>query len=261
VDVTGGRGRAQRLALRRYVNRERLRTDPWYDPANEVRVLEHLGRTPVHAPRLVAADLRGGGTGSPAILTSWFPGAQPVRPRSMDRLIEQLASELALIHSVAGMTGEPPLRYARYYEADALRPPPWSARPDVWTTAIAESAAVPETTTHPLIHRDFHHLNTIWSGGRLRGVIDWTTACTGPVAIDIARARQNLAGSFGPPWPDRFLARYRDLAAWPIPDLRVWELVDCVDSLPDIDEPDGAGAIGSWRRFEDHVAGILREAP
>jgi aminoglycoside phosphotransferase (APT) family kinase protein len=207
VDVAVGRGRPQRLAVRRYVNRERLRTDPWYDPANEARVLEHLDQTAVHAPRLVAADLDGAPSRTPVIVTSWFTGAQPIRPRSMDRLVDDLASELALIHSVPAMTGRLPLRYARYYEADTLRVPHWSARPDLWSAAIAASAAAPETAPHPLIHRDFHHLNTIWWRGRLRGVIDWPTACTGPAAIDLARARQNLAGDFGPPWPDRFLAR------------------------------------------------------
>src|SRR5881409_2659557 len=57
VDVLDAGGRVRRLVLRRYNDKERLASDPWYSPENEARVLEMLERTDVPAPRLYAADL------------------------------------------------------------------------------------------------------------------------------------------------------------------------------------------------------------
>jgi aminoglycoside phosphotransferase (APT) family kinase protein len=37
------------------------------------------------------------------------------------------------------------------------------------------------------IHRDYHQGNVLWHDNRVSGVIDWTTGCTGPPGIDLAR--------------------------------------------------------------------------
>ena len=57
VDVADGRGVVHPLVLRRFVRLGRLATDPWYRPDREAAALRLLERSPVPAPRLVAADL------------------------------------------------------------------------------------------------------------------------------------------------------------------------------------------------------------
>jgi aminoglycoside phosphotransferase (APT) family kinase protein len=42
------------------------------------------------------------------------------------------------------------------------------------------------------IHRDFHAGNTLWSGNRLTGIVDWTTASTGPMGVDLSHMRANM---------------------------------------------------------------------
>ena len=45
------------------------------------------------------------------------------------------------------------------------------------TRAAAIVAAGPPPGPVTLIHRDFHPLNTLWSRGRLTGIVDWSAAC------------------------------------------------------------------------------------
>ena len=43
-----------------------------------------------------------------------------------------------------------------------------------------------------LIHRDYHAWNTLWLGGRLTGIVDWTSTSWGPPAADLAHLRVDL---------------------------------------------------------------------
>jgi aminoglycoside phosphotransferase (APT) family kinase protein len=58
-----------------------------------------------------------------------------------------------------------------------------------------------------LIHRDYHQANVLFEDGRLIGVVDWTAACTGPVGIDLAQMRMNLAWEFDVELADAFPRR------------------------------------------------------
>jgi hypothetical protein len=102
-------------------------------------------------------------------------------------------------------------------------PPGWSRRPDVWRRAFEVArAAVP---AHPrvLCHRDFHPGNVLWRHGRPTGVVDWTHACRGPAAADVAHCRLNLALLFGVDVADEFALRYG-----PLDDLAWFDVVDTV---------------------------------
>ncbi len=58
LSVADGAGRVHRLVLRRFDDRERPETDPWYLPEREAAVLGRLESGPVPAPVLVAEDVR-----------------------------------------------------------------------------------------------------------------------------------------------------------------------------------------------------------
>ena len=106
VNVIDAQGVLHGLALRRFIDAERLGADPrfgadpWYVPANEVEVLALLERTPVRAPRLVAADIGPESCDVPALLTTRIPGRAPINPSDMGTFLRQMAEELAVIHSI-----------------------------------------------------------------------------------------------------------------------------------------------------------------
>jgi aminoglycoside phosphotransferase (APT) family kinase protein len=104
-----------------------------------------------------------------------------------------------------------------------------------------------------LIHRDYHPENTLWSRGRLTGVVDWTGASHGPLAVDAGHMRWNLAISYGIDVADAFLRRTSAGSDQPY-----WDVVTALDVLPEI-EP-AAWARLDLERFERYVAGALTDA-
>jgi aminoglycoside phosphotransferase (APT) family kinase protein len=257
VDFKAVAGLPRNLALRRYLDQERLAKDPWYKPSNEAAGLVLLHESDVHAPRLVAHNASGSRAGVPALLTTFIAGRPPIRPRSRG-WIHQLACELFRIHAVRLPREDAVATYSRYYAAEDIVVPSWSRQPSLWERLIAESAAAPHDGPWGFIHRDYHPGNTLWSHGRLIGVVDWTTAARGPLEIDLARMRQNLAKELGDPWPELFVEDYRRLAGTRLSELRIWELVDIADSLPDMSPPMTPLHEERWARFEAHAGRVLR---
>jgi aminoglycoside phosphotransferase (APT) family kinase protein len=255
VDVADRRGRLHRLALRRYTDAHRLGTDPWYDPRNEARALSLLESTDVPAPRLVGVDMAGAVWGAPALLTSRIPGKTVSRPADMHRFLGELARTLVQIHAVSATPASGLLGYAPYTPGAEICPPEWTTVPGLWERVLRVVAGPPPSGPRGFIHRDYHPGQTLFVRGRLRGVVDWTTACTGPPDIDLARVRINLAWDFGPAVAERFVAAFSTESgrAGPHP---YWELVDCADCLPDMEEPGSDDEFRELRRFERHVASL-----
>src|SRR3954468_17537434 len=81
----------RRLAVRRFHDTARLRTDPWYVPANEAAVLELLDDNEGLAPRLLAPAPSGRICDVPALLTTRMPGRPPARPWDMDGFLPGMA--------------------------------------------------------------------------------------------------------------------------------------------------------------------------
>jgi len=255
VDVADRRGGIHRLALRRFTDAHRLGTDPWYDPRNEALALRLLEGSDVPAPRLVAVDTAGEVWGAPALLTSRLPGRTVTRPADMKRFLSELACTLVRIHAVAATPASGLIGYAPYTSVSEHSPPAWTTVPGLWERVLRAIAAPPPSGSRAFIHRDYHPGQTLFVRGRLRGVVDWTTACTGPPDIDVARMRINLAWDFGPPTAERFLATFAAESGEDGPH-PYWELVDCADCLPDMEKPSTDDELRELRRFERHVASL-----
>ena len=91
--------------------------------------------------------------------------------------------------------------YHRFYEPETLVPPAWSTRPRLWERAFAVAAGPPPDDRACFIHRDYHPGNTLWTGGRLTGVVDWIGGSWGR-----PRSTWGTCGSTWPPisaWPSR----------------------------------------------------------
>ncbi len=256
LDVEDRRGERHRLTLRRFVRADWLATDPWYVPADEVAVLRLLEGTDIPAPQLVAADVEAEACDVPAILTTRLPGRSPREPGDMESFLRQMAEVLPAIHSVRDPDALLARRYEPYYAATESQVPSWSARPGTWDRVFEIIAGSVPDGPACFIHRDYHFWNTLWIRGRLTGIVDWTTGCWGPPAIDLARMRQNLAGEFGLGSADRFLDICRSVGAasgyHPY-----WGLLDAADSLPDMGLPTDPREAAGFARFEDYVAAVL----
>jgi len=191
--------------LQRWIRPGWRADDPEFDPAKEATVLDALAGTDVPAPRLVAVDPEGAVAGDPALLVERLPGRPPIdRDLSRDDLLATLASTLVAIHR-AGASGGPlaPLAAAvpAYYPFgkldDEFRPIA-SRRPGLWRRALDEARRPAPATASTLIHRDFHPGNTLWTTGRLTGIVDWTSASWGSPAADLAHLRADLVARVGP---------------------------------------------------------------
>jgi aminoglycoside phosphotransferase (APT) family kinase protein len=249
VDVADAAGATHRLVLRRWARPGWHEEDPDFDAAREAAILELLGPTPVPAPALVAADPGADVCDLPALLLARLPGGPPDLGDPA-ALVEGLAAALPPIHAVdvpeaAGARVVPP--YHRFYEPEALVPPAWSARPGLWERAFAVAAGPPPDDRACFIHRDYHPGNTLWTGGRLTGVVDWVGGSWGPPSVDLGHLRVNLAADLGLAAADRFLAAHRavggfDHDPW-------WDVASAVDMGPELGP--------AWRGVEDLVAAAL----
>jgi aminoglycoside phosphotransferase (APT) family kinase protein len=251
-------GGEQEVVLRRWARPEWKSEDPDFTPARETVALELLGQSAVVTPRVIAADLDGSACDVPALLTDKLPGDPPRQPRDIDAFVRQLAEALPAIHAIdsEARTRLPP--YRRYYEdLTAAAPPDWARKPGLWKRASAVAAGVPPAGRECFIHRDYHPGNTLWSDGRLTGVVDWTQASWGPAAVDTAHMRWNLAVGYGLDAADGFLAHYRRLSSDTEADQHYWDLVTLLDfALADLDLED---LPPTWEldRFEQYLESVL----
>jgi aminoglycoside phosphotransferase (APT) family kinase protein len=245
VDVADAAGAVHRLVLRRWARPGWDDEDPDFTATREAAVLELLAPTPVPAPALVAADPDAAVCDVPALLLVRLPGAPPDLAGDPAALVAGLAAALPPIHAVPGPG--PVLPYRRFYDPGRLVPPAWSDRTGLWERAFAVAAGPSPEDRACFIHRDYHPGNTLWSGGRLTGVVDWIGGSWGPPSVDLGHMRVNLAADLGLAVADRFLAAHRALTGFD--HHPYWDLVAAADVAPEM-EP-------YWRGVEDLVAAAL----
>jgi aminoglycoside phosphotransferase (APT) family kinase protein len=260
IAVEARNGTVHRLVLRRYADRSRLGTDPFYDPANEARALELLDASDVPAPQLIAADLEPKVCDVPALLESWMPGV-PARPGDVDGYLRSAAGELVRIHAVVQVRPEGLPDYVSYAVADGLElsPPAWTTMPGLWERVLEVVDAGPPGTRTCFIHRDYHLSNTLTVDDRVVAVVDWPTAAWGPPGIDLARMRLNLVEEVGPASADAFLVAYREAGGDSDDRHPYWDLRDAADCL--IESQSGVSDIDDHDKalFETWVAKALAE--
>jgi aminoglycoside phosphotransferase (APT) family kinase protein len=186
-----------------------LRRFPPGDDAvtHEVGVLAGLAELGDLVPSLVAHDARAAG---PSILTRKLPGTPPPPELTAATIAAELGPVLARIHTLDG-TG---LRSAPAAPPDGDSPIARRARRD-WADLDRRGAV--------LTHFDFWCGNTLWTGGTVTGVVDWSGARRGPRGIDLAWCRQDLVLLGDRRAADRLLAAYRTASGRPVGDIAAWD--------------------------------------
>jgi aminoglycoside phosphotransferase (APT) family kinase protein len=205
-------GTTERVVLRRYTMTEWMEREPNI-PHDEARALGLLPTLDlgVPTPRLLAADPDGVHCDVPAVVMTEVPGRPLIDPDDRKDWAEQLAACLVGIHAVDLPKGIP--RYRRW-DRPSSPVPTWVTDPGQWLAARNRiSGPLPDHET-VFLHRDYHPNNVHWQDGQICAVVDWLSACLGPVAADLAHCRWNLAVLADPETAERFTARYRELTGY-----------------------------------------------
>jgi hypothetical protein len=172
------------------------------DEAATLRAVHDSG---LPAPEPIAVDPDGReADGHPAILMTRLPGRVDVTPADPEAWLRQMAAMAVRIHDV--QVSAPPFRSR--IDAPAPVVPSSATRPAVWEAAFGILRQQPHEPGTGFIHRYFQHFNLLWRRGRLTGVVDWATSCTGPADFDVGHCRLNLAVLFGADRAERLRLAY-----------------------------------------------------
>ncbi|QXJ23738.1 aminoglycoside phosphotransferase family protein [Actinomadura graeca] len=258
-------GSAHRLVLRRWTPRDtapaadpvtaarRYYVDTEFSPEREIAALALLAGCEIPTPSLVAADPSGAYCDVPALLITRLVGHPPrPAPDDLPEYLIQLAAALLAVHALNGASTMPP--YVPYNRLDVRLPPKHATRPGLWERAFEAAAGTPPEAPARFIHRDYHPDNTLWSYGKLTGVVDWSDASSGPIAVDIARMRRGLVLRYGRGVADRFLATF-DQVSGGHPHHPYWDVRSVLDLLPE--EDDRLLDEAKVPLLEDYLAGLL----
>jgi aminoglycoside phosphotransferase (APT) family kinase protein len=241
--VQGVAAGGRRLVLKRFVHRFFVDEEP--DRAtHEAAFLRLLAATDVPVPRLVAVDPDGSECGVPAVLMTRLPGRREVpNPNPA-----ATADVLARVHRVRP---DVPYGFVRYQEGAAgAGAPTWASHPALWERALGVAASPGPGGGWGLIHRDANDGNMLWEGSSVSGVVDWLSACRGPLGIDLARVRLDMVLRGEQAGAEAVLGAYRVVG---VSDAHHphWDIVDAVDLVP-FDR--GEVAAAAWPGTPDAVA-------
>lgn len=255
IDRHGG---SHRLVLRRWARPQWVVEDPDFTVHREAAVLELLAESSVPVPALVAADPAGAVCDVPTMLITRLPGRPPGLHRNMGVFLGGLARALSGIHAVSDRPPEGIPDYRAYHEVDAAAPPRWSRHERLWEEVIQLVRGEPPPGPRCFIHRDYHPENTLWSRGKLTGVVDWTSGSWGPAAVDSAHMRWNLAVTYGLDAAEEFLRLHRSLSSPASEDQHYWDLATVLDLVPELDPREWAEF--DLKRLERYVESVLAQA-
>ena len=116
--------------------------------------------------------------------------------------VERLACTLAAIHALP----VPEARYVYRPYATERHVPTWTNYPKLWRRLLTVQPI--ESQHIRFIHRDFHPVNVLYEIDETCHTIDWVNACIGPVEVDLAHCRLNLALLESVEVADHFLESY-----------------------------------------------------
>ncbi|MEU5883663.1 aminoglycoside phosphotransferase family protein [Spirillospora sp. NPDC047279] len=223
-------GSAHRLVLRRWTPDAHGR-GPDFSPEREIAALALLAGSEIPTPALVAADPAGAYCDAPALLITRLVGHPPrPAPDDLPEYLIQLAAALLGVHSLNGASTMPP--YVPFNRLDLRTPPKHTTRDELWTRAYEVAARPAPEAPSRFIHRDYQPDNTLWSYGRLTGVVDWSDASSGPIAVDIAQMRLHLLPRYGLAVADRFSAAFDQVSGGYSHD-PYWDVRVLLDLLPE----------------------------
>jgi aminoglycoside phosphotransferase (APT) family kinase protein len=215
-EIEGTDGRSERLVVRRHGAAD-LKRNPRI-ARDEFRLLQLLESADVPAPRPCYLDDRGEIFASPCLVVEYVEGDSPHGAVDESALVDQLATVLAEIHRVGGVS---------FLAQRSIRAglPLRTAEERRIRNVLESALPLPERNWPVLLHGDFWPGNTLWKNGRLEAVIDWEDAAIGDPLADVANARLELLWALGAEAMDDFTRRYEaNVLGVDFTDLPYWDL-------------------------------------
>ena len=191
-----------------------LREFPPGDEAagNESRVLSALAGLDGLAPRLLASGAGGAPSEWSWILISRLPGSADISPGLPSAWASQLGRALARIHAT------PRHRLAGFQSVFDRPGGSLATVSGPAATAVAASWDLLASASAVLTHYDFWSGNTLWKGGTLTGVVDWSGGALGPPGFDVGWCRLDLYLLYDEHIAARFLDSYQSASESALPD-------------------------------------------
>lgn len=178
-------------------------------------------------PRPVLFD-DGASSGAPSVVMTRCDGELRPPPAEPSAWIHEVARTLVRIQEVPLDRVGGSIRPCGSAPADLAgergRTPPQDAA--TWATALSaleDASGGLEGGDLVLRHADYYCGNVLWTGERITGIVDWSEACIGPAAADLAYARLDMHLALGRNAAHELLRRYADRRGAPR-DLPYWDL-------------------------------------
>jgi aminoglycoside phosphotransferase (APT) family kinase protein len=214
----------QLLVLRRYLNEALVESHPNLVRDEVIALAAAQDVFGDRVPVVVGSDSQGEIVGHPALLMTYLPGSALIHGTDPDAL----AQPLATLHG-SSVPAELPA-FHHWFDEELVGIPKWSSDEKAWQVLVTVMAEREPAWEPAFLHRDFHPGNLLWEQEELVGIVDWTLACRGPRAVEIAHVRSNLALVDDVGAADRFLSAYRARVAdyqhhpwWDAAELFTWD--------------------------------------
>jgi aminoglycoside phosphotransferase (APT) family kinase protein len=188
------------------------------------------------APRLLAVDLDGAAAGRPALLMTALAGTSTIPAVASVTRLRALGAAAATLHRVAtGPRRDLPLRTRPLADVDfvAMRRATGSSPLLEAATERVNQVPTPQGGT-VLVHGDLWQGNTLWTGERCVGMVDWDAAGVGHPGIDLGTLRLDAAVVFGLPAAAEVLEGWQQAAGQAADAMAYWDLVAALTTPTDM---------------------------
>jgi aminoglycoside phosphotransferase len=204
--------------------------------ATEAAALVFAEAHQLAAPRLLAADLDGAAAGRPVLLMTFLAGSSTIPTSASRARLRALGAAAATLHAVATAPRPGlPLRVRPLADVDFA-----AKRRATGSSPLLEAAAervnevpMPQGGTG-LVHGDLWQGNTLWTGERCVGILDWDAAGIGHPGIDLGTLRLDAAIMFGLPTAAVVLEGWRRAIGQEPAAMAYWDLVAALTTPTDI---------------------------
>jgi aminoglycoside phosphotransferase (APT) family kinase protein len=196
--------------------------------------LEVAERHRLPAPRLIAADLQGDLTGTPATLETLVPGTSVWPPPLNAERLRTAGAVLARVHAVSiAPSDQLPIR-PRPIAVDDFAADRRRGRMPTTTLLQAADEAIAAHGLPPgepvFVHGDVWPGNLLWTGDVIAALIDWKTAGVGAPGVDLCELRKQAAIYFGPAAPEQILHGYEHATSSQAHDVAYWDAVAALNT-------------------------------
>jgi aminoglycoside phosphotransferase (APT) family kinase protein len=204
--------------------------------ATEAAALTFAEAHQVAAPRLLAVDLDGAAAGRPALLMTVLAGTSTIPVVATVTRLRALGATAATLHRLA--TGPRPdlpprTRPLADVDFDAMRRTTGSSPLLEAAAERLNQVPMPQGGT-VLVHGDLWQGNTLWTGERCVGMVDWDAAGVGHPGIDLGTLRLDAAILFGMPAAAEVLEGWRQATGQAADALAYWDLVAALTTPTDM---------------------------